>query len=172
MGFKLQGEVQTTGIHCTSNSISQTSLQIALTWGVTSIFRFFPFFRMIRIRKTGFLGTIGILGSSPIRGYPYHFCSCPECATKEQNGKTVFPDLWPNQIRKTGKMGIFGILTSSPIRGYPCHSCSCPGWATIEQNVRTGKPVLKPDRTGSGFFRPRFWVPGVMTDPMVYHMWS
>ena len=108
-----QSGVQTTGkgliyrdsLYCgnvklMTNSTSQTSVKRALKWGITWFFPFFPFLRMIWIRKTGFMGTIGILRSNPIRGYPYHSCSCPEWATKDPNVRTGKPVVKPV---RTGK---------------------------------------------------------------------
>ena len=51
------------------------------------VFSVFRIFRPIRKRKSGFLGTVGILRSSPIRGYPYHICRYPNSAAIDQNGR-------------------------------------------------------------------------------------
>ena len=52
----------------------------------------FPDFRANRFRETGYMGTVGILRSSPIRGYPYLVHKCPGGATIVKN----------SQNRKTG----------------------------------------------------------------------
>ena len=54
------------------------------------VFSVFRIFRPIRKRKSKFLGTVGILRSSPILRYPVDVYRCPGWATMGQNGKTGF----------------------------------------------------------------------------------
>ena len=61
--------------------------------GRKRFFSVFRIFRPNRKRKSGFLGTVGIPGSSPIRRYPVEVCRCTDWATIMQNGKTSFPAL-------------------------------------------------------------------------------
>ena len=101
-----------------------------------SVFSVFRIFRPIRKRKSGFLGTVGILRSSPIRRYPVDVCRCPGWATIRQNGKTGFPALARSGVGNLEFNATRVILRSSLIRGYPYHVCRCLDSAQIRPNGR------------------------------------
>ena len=139
--------------------------------GKTIFFSVFPDLWPNRIRKTGNMGTVGILRSSPIRGYPCLFSQLPCVSHTSAKRKNRFFPLffWIYGQTGSGKLKIWVPLESlgQALSGVPFPTLQVP-WLSQNTAKRffgfsgfTAKP--DPENGENGYF----WNPHVKPDPLI-----